>query len=348
MPPIHNQKIVPSNSSHEIILNVSMFLKLIPFINGIYDLVISQEDPSKEYHYKIVDNFNIFIFMLYLILNLYDHFQQKKYYERSFMGAKQEIDYAEKAIEEKYSGGDRIHYNSQVSLFRPHPDTDNKLCVNFYDVIRIGWTVGQGDLSRELQRVKKRIAPHIPAMSSKLQHSSLNSSLISFWKKCLPYRNPICDFPTKTRFLLPTNGWQFASFMMRCVSYYSHEKYYDFLFWPFFILFLLVGIAENYVKNERRTQYHLEGFNEFFGPYLGKYPTCIGRQISSNFMLYPSKELKEALFYLYSANETLKSIDLSKLLPQVRNEVECFLTFMAQIDSFNKSDSIAPSHPLIH
>lgn len=88
-------------------------------------------------------------------------------------------------------------------------------------------------------------------------------------------------------------------------------------------------LAENYILNDRKIQYQLEGYNDLYGSYLDKYPTCIGQQLTADFTVLPNSTLIDTIEYLSEGYEQLLPLtsQMDTLPGKLKADIEIFMAF---------------------
>lgn len=124
--------------------------------------------------------------------------------------------------------------------------------------------------------------------------------------KLFPYGTPICDMPSKMRYI------GFVHIPLTLVPYLANTP-------PSFFLYSLIIqgllLAENYILNDNKVQYDLEGFKELYKDYVTWPPTCIGQQLTSKFAFFPkNKNLKIAMNFMKDGFQLLQLLSHDGLL----------------------------------
>jgi hypothetical protein len=314
--------LIRQNSIHDCILYAASLLQTS--MTGLFICVCidklnkSEKNPLYLLLYRIAALAN----SLLLMMVPYGRYQSRQKHGLHFFNAEEEIIRSREVRKNKCHFLDLLRYSDD---FSSDQSTSNRLYFSFFGSNRqrqsVWWEVGKSELLNQ----SKRLEYILKNLSLELQSST---RALSKWRKFLPHVNYIGDLPSKARVCSPlfidAAAALFSSLLLK-----SSSSFFNSLYWLKFAIFSGVQIAENYILNDRKLQYQLEGYDEIFGGYFDKYPTCIGQQISAEFTLVPNSTLKETVAYLTEGYEKLMTHtnQMEKLPEKLKTEIEIFMGF---------------------
>lgn len=318
------------NLIHDCILHAASLFQTSMSGGFIYNCIYNFNNLEKNISlstilYGISYSLSALAYSILLVLIPYGRYQSRQKHGLHFFNAKEEIIRSREVRKNKCHFLDSLRYADD---FSSDQSTSNRLyfslLISNNQKQSVWWEVGKSELLNQTRRVEYIFKN----LSLELEN---RARVLSEWRKFLPHVNSIIDMPSKARSIY-SPFFIYTATLLSSLLLKSGSSFFKNLYWLEFALlpiFSGLQMAENYILNDRKIQYQLEGYDEIFGRYFDKYPTCIGQQLSADFTLVPNSTLKETVVYLTEGYEKLipHTNQMDKLPEKLKTEIEIFMEF---------------------
>lgn len=286
------------------ILDAAIFLETISYlciIDHVMDRYNDRDESSDSFLSTGYFYYQIMFLLSMMIFNIYGRYCSNPKPRQGSFNATQEIARSKKAFKDKYPDNSKSDY---VRRFEVDVSSPKKISISHltqhkhhFHHVKTWWSVGSKELLNEAYRVRYIFNYLPPDMQIEKSINELN-----WWYQLRPHVNKINDMPSKTRWLLVA---MYLDYMYQTFNPQdSTSSYWSNVLFIMTLAFVQLGV--NYILNNKQLEYNLEGYSYLYGSYISRYPTCIGQQLTADFVLFENYALKQTLTYLYSAYNMLE------------------------------------------